>query len=333
MKYLENIIKMLPLGALFLIVSSSLKLIIYYNQFNISIMDYIELDEVIVSFIDDMLFYTLLFGISILVKLWADNMPKSKLQILNENLKKIKSSSKNDLIRICDRISKVYDNMLTTIKDNEKIAYKDIILSIKTYKEEFDEWLKTNLGNLEEINDFKKNRENNRKYLNQLSGHIGNLEEITNKIEIKTTTSALKGKKRAFRNLVIVFIFSLVVLLLIPMEFSLKFIILSLLIYSSLMLVWNIVQDTSFQINYYIIPIIGILIYTICNAYADVYNIKENANKRFVKIEFKNNLIIKTNSENIYIGKTNKYVFLFNLITKESKAYNADEISNITSRK
>lgn len=67
MEKVEKLIHLLPIGSIFILFCSSIKLIIYYKIFNISIVDYIGIQEFITSFIDDLLLYSCLFGITIIL--------------------------------------------------------------------------------------------------------------------------------------------------------------------------------------------------------------------------------------------------------------------------
>ncbi|MCC9063950.1 hypothetical protein [Flavobacterium piscisymbiosum] len=70
MEKVEKLIPLLPIGSIFILFCSSIKLIIYYKIFNISIVDYIGIQEFITSFIDDLLFYLCIFGIGVFLVLF-----------------------------------------------------------------------------------------------------------------------------------------------------------------------------------------------------------------------------------------------------------------------
>ncbi|MFC4477864.1 hypothetical protein [Flavobacterium chungangensis] len=70
MEKIEKLIPLLPVGSIFILFCSSIKLIIYYKTFNIQIVDYIEIQEFITSFIDDLLLYSCIFGITIILYLY-----------------------------------------------------------------------------------------------------------------------------------------------------------------------------------------------------------------------------------------------------------------------
>ncbi|MGH1388484.1 hypothetical protein [Kordia sp.] len=57
---IDKLGKLLPIGTLFLILCSSIRTIYYYQGFNISIVDYMELSEFIISFLDDIYLYLLI---------------------------------------------------------------------------------------------------------------------------------------------------------------------------------------------------------------------------------------------------------------------------------
>lgn len=221
MKNLENIAKLLPLGALFLIICSSVKLIIYFGQFNIKIMEYAELDEVIVSFIDDMLYYSLMFGGFIFVRLWLDNLSKSKLRALLENFKKTSSTKSLNLAQICTKISTFYHRILL-LPGNKSSDFAEIIKTTKANATEFHFWYKKNLDELEEISNDK---ESQRKevLVNEIHNFTEKLENILSMIEINFTTIDFKRKKRDLLILSAILGFLIVLVLLIPLEYSLKF--------------------------------------------------------------------------------------------------------------
>ena len=54
---LEQLIKYIPLGTIALTLISGIKLAIYYGQFNIQIFDFVELNEIITLFFDDIIYY------------------------------------------------------------------------------------------------------------------------------------------------------------------------------------------------------------------------------------------------------------------------------------
>ncbi|MBE8723694.1 hypothetical protein [Flavobacterium hungaricum] len=70
MEKIEKLIQLLPLGSIFILLCSSIKLVIYYKTFNISIVDYIGIQEFITTFIDDILLYLCIFGIGIFLFLF-----------------------------------------------------------------------------------------------------------------------------------------------------------------------------------------------------------------------------------------------------------------------
>lgn len=67
MEKLENLIKLIPLGSIFLILCGSIKLVVYYKLFNVSIVEYISIQEYLTLFIDDILYYVLIFGAGLIL--------------------------------------------------------------------------------------------------------------------------------------------------------------------------------------------------------------------------------------------------------------------------
>lgn len=58
--------KILPLGSVFIILCSSIKLVLFYIQFNIKITDFLTIGEYATLFVDDLLVYLLIFGYGII---------------------------------------------------------------------------------------------------------------------------------------------------------------------------------------------------------------------------------------------------------------------------
>lgn len=63
----EILSKIIPIGGIYIILCSSIKLILFYKQFNISITDYLSIGEYATLFIDDIVYYLAVFGIGILL--------------------------------------------------------------------------------------------------------------------------------------------------------------------------------------------------------------------------------------------------------------------------
>lgn len=80
MKFTE-MMKFMPLGSIAIILCSSLKLIIYYKIFNIDIVEYLDIQEYLTLFIDDLFAYVLLFGLGIILYIFSQksNVPKVEL--------------------------------------------------------------------------------------------------------------------------------------------------------------------------------------------------------------------------------------------------------------
>jgi hypothetical protein len=64
---IELLSKMVPIGGVFIILCSSIKLILFYMQFNIAITDFLTIGEYATLFIDDILYYLAIFGLGILL--------------------------------------------------------------------------------------------------------------------------------------------------------------------------------------------------------------------------------------------------------------------------
>ncbi len=78
MKSIHNLTKLIPLGSFIVILLSSLKLIIFYKVFNIDIVDYLNVQEYITLFIEDLFLLVIIFGLSILIKFSKFNLTIEK---------------------------------------------------------------------------------------------------------------------------------------------------------------------------------------------------------------------------------------------------------------
>lgn len=67
MKQIEIFSKFLPLGSIFLILCSSIRLVTYYNFFNISIVYFLGIEEYVSLFVADILYYILTFGAGLII--------------------------------------------------------------------------------------------------------------------------------------------------------------------------------------------------------------------------------------------------------------------------
>jgi hypothetical protein len=106
MEKIENLIKLLPLGSVFILFCSSIRLVIYYKVFNISIVEYIGIHEFLTVFIDDLLLYFSIFGIGILLYLFDNIFNKSQdLVLKNTTPEKYKNERKVFLILLITTLS------------------------------------------------------------------------------------------------------------------------------------------------------------------------------------------------------------------------------------
>lgn len=108
MEKIEKLIKLLPLGSVFILFCSSIRLVIYYKVFNISIVEYIGIQEFLTLFIDDLLFYLSIFGIGILLYLF-DNIFNNSEDFVLKNItpEKYKNERKVSLILLIITLSLV----------------------------------------------------------------------------------------------------------------------------------------------------------------------------------------------------------------------------------
>lgn len=84
-KTIDNLSKLLPIGAVFIILCSSIKLVIFYQIFNIAIADYLEIGEYATLFVDDILKYLAIFGLGIAI------------HVIDQNTRKQPSSNSHDV--------------------------------------------------------------------------------------------------------------------------------------------------------------------------------------------------------------------------------------------
>ncbi|WP_378186867.1 hypothetical protein ACE939_00780 [Aquimarina sp. W85] len=75
---LEHIGKLIPIGSIFLILLSSIKLVIFYSLFNIQITDYLSIDEYLPLFLDDLISYLLSFGTGIIFIVYENKKLNNK---------------------------------------------------------------------------------------------------------------------------------------------------------------------------------------------------------------------------------------------------------------
>lgn len=70
MEKVEKLIPLLQVGSIFILFCSSIRLVIYYKTFNVSIVNYTGIQEFLTLFIDDLLFYLCIFGVAIFLSLF-----------------------------------------------------------------------------------------------------------------------------------------------------------------------------------------------------------------------------------------------------------------------
>ncbi|MGK0236019.1 MAG: hypothetical protein ACI9EK_002562 [Psychroserpens sp.] len=74
---IETLSKIIPLGGVFIILCSSIKLIIFYGQFNVKITDYLSIGEYATLFVDDTIYYLIIFGVAILLSVFNKSIKES----------------------------------------------------------------------------------------------------------------------------------------------------------------------------------------------------------------------------------------------------------------
>jgi len=73
---------------MFLVFLGTLKLIVFYNSFNITIVEYLDFSEVLISFVDSIIFYIAIFLLPLLILLsfWGKSMGKINSETFQENI-------------------------------------------------------------------------------------------------------------------------------------------------------------------------------------------------------------------------------------------------------
>jgi len=101
MKDVESLTKLVPLGGLFLLLCSSLKIIFYYKFFNIDIVYFLELSEYPTLFLGDLFYYLGLFCIMIIGFFLGRLSQKKLIQSNDESARNIRKWELNMLIVVC----------------------------------------------------------------------------------------------------------------------------------------------------------------------------------------------------------------------------------------
>jgi hypothetical protein len=81
---IDDLSKIIPVGSIFIILCSSIKLILFYKQFNISISDYLNLGEYATLFVDDIIYYLAIFSLGLILNEF-DSHPTKKLNTETDN--------------------------------------------------------------------------------------------------------------------------------------------------------------------------------------------------------------------------------------------------------
>ncbi len=319
---LEKLIKLLPLGTLLLIIFSSVKLILYYWVFDVPIIDFVEVGELITSFIDDILYYLLIFGLNIPIYfiLQKINQP-DKLKLIQE-LKIIEKKGERNIQEISNKIQNVYIKLVevhTTFEAIKGLSLEDTIIEKKI---NFENWLK---DNEKDFNDYTK--------LDKIVKRLENEANIQEKIvSIFENIPALASKKKRIKNtiiLIIILILILTTVILIPLNFSSKFMSLSLVspILAGFVLnnIYFKTRDTFFTTLLLSTMVLKIIFDTFQNA----YELKENIDQKQCEIVLENTTRISTNKNILYLGKTKEYLFIYDKSEKASQIFKMSKIESI----
>jgi len=130
---LDSLIKILPLGSLFIITCSSIKLVLYYNIFNISITDYVGIDEILVSFIDDILYYAAIFGMGLTLNFYLESKKSKNIENVNNSTESKPKSTYKKVFAILGKIMEIITFLfvmllINIILNNSLSEYKKISL-------------------------------------------------------------------------------------------------------------------------------------------------------------------------------------------------------------
>jgi len=93
----EQILKYIPLGTIALTLISGIKLAIYYGQFNIQIFDFVELNEIITLFMDDIIYYLTMSSVVLIIYLILSTFTNFKIST-NPNEEKFQRNIDGDTI-------------------------------------------------------------------------------------------------------------------------------------------------------------------------------------------------------------------------------------------
>lgn len=105
-KRVDYLSKIVPLGGILIVLCSAIKLNIYYSNFNINITEYLNLSEYPTLFIDDLLGYSIVFGVGLILAFLGD-------QDVQENTKLDYSKYKNKRRRLI--ITFIFISIITII--------------------------------------------------------------------------------------------------------------------------------------------------------------------------------------------------------------------------
>jgi hypothetical protein len=292
--------KLLPIGSLFIILCSSIKLVIYYQFFNISIVEYLGIQEYITSFIDDLLYYLMIFGSGVLLYIikFEPESDKSKLE-----LKELRKSIKTML-----------DEQITNL-DNE---IKDIE---KKIRESNPDYLQGDL--LKELEQAKQEKDS----ILEKDTHI---KEIDRKPEGFLVLK--KKKRRIIRILLGVSILLIGFSIFIPINNYYRFHSIQICIYGGLILLNTYSSISNFKYSFYSFVISAVFLYVIMSGITSAYKIKDNIDNEIYTIKYQDNLI-NTNDTLHFIGKSDNYLFLYDIKSKKSTILSTDGIKEINIKK
>ncbi|MEJ8591486.1 hypothetical protein JSO54_09590 [Riemerella anatipestifer] len=86
-------------------------------------------------------------------------------------------------------------------------------------------------------------------------------------------------------------------------------------------------KDIEFSKNYCLVfSIFFMFLFSVFNAFSDIYKIENGKAKQEVSFEINDELIKTDKLNNIFLGKSRSFIFIYNKKTKETEVYKFDEL-------
>lgn len=314
----EKIGKLTSFIIFYTIICSALKHKIYYLFFRIDIIDYLNLSEYIGLFMDDILRYTIISIIFIILILY-----------LEENLKLAKEKHFKSIKKELNSIKEKFKSVEKKIKEKYN-SLKDKGYSIE---DEYNLIQEKDKSIDEELKSIKHSINEDEKAIDEDFESIKkSIEEQSKSIEEKYITekddfSHLKPLRRFYRILTSIVITLLIIVAFLPISNSSRWDYLNILFSILIALLYGLISFSR-KINwiYYLAAIF--LLQPSLNGISKVYKIKENKESIIYSITHKEE-VITTNDSIKYLGNTENYIFLHNINSKKTRIIKSNDISEI----